>query len=91
MKLLVGGVGIVNVMVISMLERRSEVGLRRALGATKGHVGVQFITESLIVSALGGLGGVALGAVMTAVYATSRSVPFVGGLGQDPPPAVGAC
>ena len=67
------------------------MGLRRAVGATKGHVGAQFITESLIVSALGGLGGVALGAVTTAVYATSRSLPFVGGLGHDPPCAVGAC
>ncbi|MDP9072205.1 MAG: ABC transporter permease [Actinomycetota bacterium] len=71
--LLVGGVGIANVMVISVLERRSEVGLRRALGATRGHVRVQFLTESLLLSAMGGVAGVALGAVVTAVYASTRS------------------
>ena len=70
--LLVGGVGIANVMVISVLERRSEIGLRRALGATKGHVGVQFLAESLLLSLAGGLAGVALGAAVTAVYATGR-------------------
>ena len=71
--LLVGGVGIANVMVISVLERRSEVGLRRALGATKGQVRAQFVTESLLLSAMGGLAGLALGALVTAVYASSRS------------------
>ena len=71
--LLVGGVGIANVMVISVLERRSEIGLRRALGATKGNVGVQFLAESLLLSLVGGLAGVVLGAAVTAAYAASRS------------------
>jgi putative ABC transport system permease protein len=70
--LLVGGVGIANVMVISVLERRSEIGLRRALGATRGHVGLQFLAESLLLALAGGLAGVALGAAVTAVYAAGR-------------------
>jgi putative ABC transport system permease protein len=67
--LLVGGVGIANVMVISVLERRPEIGLRRALGARAVHIGVQFLGESVLLSLLGGLVGVALGAAATAGYA----------------------
>jgi putative ABC transport system permease protein len=70
--LLVGGVGIANVMVISVLERRSEIGLRRALGATKGHIRLQFVTESLILAGLGGAAGVVLGSIITVVYASNR-------------------
>jgi putative ABC transport system permease protein len=66
--LLVGGVGIANVMVISVLERRSEIGLRRALGATRRHVSIQFVAEALLLSAIGGLAGVVLGAAVTASY-----------------------
>ncbi|HKA10784.1 MAG TPA: ABC transporter permease [Candidatus Dormibacteraeota bacterium] len=66
--LLVGGVGVANIMVISVLERRSEIGLRRALGATEHHIRVQFLSEAVLLAGLGGAAGVALGATSTAVY-----------------------
>jgi putative ABC transport system permease protein len=70
--LLVGGVGIANVMVISVLERRSEIGLRRSLGATRRHIGIQFAAEALLLSAAGGVAGVLLGALVAGAYASSR-------------------
>jgi putative ABC transport system permease protein len=70
--LLVGAVGVANIMVISVLERRSEIGLRRAMGATKGHIRVQFMAEAVLLSLLGGLVGVAGGAASTAIYAATK-------------------
>jgi putative ABC transport system permease protein len=70
--LLVGGVGIANVMVISVLERRSEIGLRRALGASRRHVAEQFLAEALLLSALGGVAGTVIGAVATVAYAVTQ-------------------
>jgi putative ABC transport system permease protein len=67
--LLVGAVGVANIMVISVLERRSEIGLRRALGATKGHIRIQFLSEAVLLALIGGAAGVSLGALSTAVYA----------------------
>ncbi|MGW7620705.1 ABC transporter permease [Streptomyces antimycoticus] len=70
--LLVGGVGVANTMVIAVLERRGEIGLRRALGATRGQIRTQFLTESVMLSALGGISGAALGAGASAGYALSQ-------------------
>ncbi|MCO5990150.1 ABC transporter permease [Actinoallomurus spadix] len=75
--LFVGGVGVANTMVISVLERRPEIGLRRALGSTRGQIRGQFLAESVSVCALGGCAGAALGALGTAVYAASRGWPAV--------------
>jgi len=74
---LVGGVGIANIMVIAVLERRAEIGLRRALGATRRRVGLQFLTESVLLSALGGAAGVLAGAAATAGYAVASGQPTV--------------
>ena len=79
--LLVGGVGIANVMVISVLERRSEIGLRRALGATRRHVAEQFLAEALLLSVLGGVAGTVIGAAATAIYAREPAL-----VGTDPRP-----
>jgi len=86
--LLVGAVGVANIMIISVLERRSEIGLRRALGATKGHIRAQFLSEAILLALLGGIVGVALGALATAIYADTKNwavvipaLAWAGGLG----------
>jgi putative ABC transport system permease protein len=86
--LLVGAVGVANIMIISVLERRSEIGLRRALGATKGNIRTQFLSEAILLALLGGAAGVAFGALATAIYANSKhwavvipTLAWAGGLG----------
>ena len=86
--LLVGAIGVANIMIISVLERRQEIGLRRALGATRGQIRIQFLSEAILLSLLGGAAGVFLGAISTAVYAHNKGEPIVipaqawaGGLG----------
>jgi putative ABC transport system permease protein len=85
--LLVGAVGVANIMVISVLERRSEIGLRRALGATRGSIRIQFLSEAILLALIGGVVGVLFGALATVIYAEQRNwlvviptVAWVGGL-----------
>ena len=75
--LLVGAIGIANIMVISVLERRGEIGLRRALGATKRHISSQFLAESALLAVLGGIAGLIIGAGATEIYAQTKNEPFV--------------
>jgi putative ABC transport system permease protein len=70
--LLVGAVGVANIMVISVLERRSEIGLRRSLGATKGHIRTQFLSEAILLSILGGAVGVGAGALAVVIYSSTK-------------------
>jgi putative ABC transport system permease protein len=70
--LLVGAIGVANIMVIAVLERRSEIGLRRALGATRGQIRLQFLSEAILLSLAGGAAGVAAGAASTAIYAHAK-------------------
>jgi putative ABC transport system permease protein len=70
--LVVGAVGVANIMIISVLERRSEIGLRRALGATRAQVRTQFLAESILLAVIGGAVGILAGAAATAAYASSQ-------------------
>jgi putative ABC transport system permease protein len=70
--LLVGAIGVANIMVISVLERRSEIGLRRALGATKGNIRIQFLAEAIVLAVIGGAVGIGLGVISTAIYASTK-------------------
>jgi putative ABC transport system permease protein len=74
--LLVAGIGVANVMVIGVLERRSEIGVRRALGATRGHIRLQFLLEAVVLGAGGGLAGTALGIGVTYGYSQVRHISF---------------
>jgi putative ABC transport system permease protein len=74
--LVVSGVGIANIMLISVLERRGEIGLRRALGARGRHVAAQFVLEAVALAAIGGVLGVGLGALATAVVAHAGGNPI---------------
>jgi len=75
--LLVGGIGVANTMIVAVLERRSEIGLRRALGATRRHITAQFLTEAIVLALIGGAVGAAIGAAVAAGMALSRGWPVV--------------
>jgi putative ABC transport system permease protein len=74
--LLVGGIGVANTMYISVLERRREIGLRRALGASRGQIRIQFLTESMVLSVLGGGTGILFGVLTTAAYSAVQDWPM---------------
>jgi len=83
--LLVGGIGIANILVIGVLERRAEIGLRRAIGARRRHIALQFLTEAFLLGVAGGAAGVTLGAAATAAVASSHHWALT-----LPPPALAA-
>ena len=86
--LLVGAVGVANIMLIGVLERRSEIGLRRALGATRGQIRAQFLAEAILLAILGGAAGVGAGVAATAIYSSTKhwattvpTIAWAGGFG----------
>ncbi|KPM50610.1 hypothetical protein ACG83_39410 [Frankia sp. R43] len=91
MALLVGGIGVANTVVISVLERRGEIGLRCSLCATRSHIRSEFLTEALLLPAIGGTGGLFLGIAVTTLYANIQDWPTVipswatGHLASTPP------
>ncbi len=74
--LVVGGIGIANTMYLAVIERRREIGLRRALGATRGHIRIQFLVEATVLAAAGSMSGIAVGALGTAAYALYKGLPI---------------
>lgn len=75
--LLVGGIGIADTMFVSVLERRREIGLRRALGARRADILAQFLLEAVVLGVVGGVAGLAVGAASGAAWSASRGWPLV--------------